>query len=127
MKILVVEDDPLLSNLVDIKLTSEGHQVSCAYNGKDGLEKAHEKRPDMIILDLAMPIMDGFEMLKILKEGKEFNNIPVIVFSSLGEKERNLEECKRLGADLFLVKSQLSLKEVVASINDLAKKKGIIS
>jgi len=119
MRVLIVEDDPLLSELVSVKLRRDGFDTNCAFNGVDGLGKMKEYVPEIIILDIMMPIMDGFEFLRIIKSKDETKNIPVILFSSLGEEESNIEEGKRLGADAFLIKSQLSISDVKAKIEEV--------
>ena len=119
MHVMIVEDDPLLSELVAMKLKKEGYKTTCAFNGKEGLEKLKECVPSAIILDVMMPVMDGFEFLKIIRGEDKTKNIPVILFSSLGDKEKNIEEGKRLGANAFLVKSQLSLNDIPTKVREV--------
>ncbi|HRY62234.1 MAG TPA: response regulator [Candidatus Paceibacterota bacterium] len=123
MKVLIVEDDPLLVEMVKAKLKKDGYEVFSAFNGEEGLCRVKECFPDVIILDINMPIMNGFELLKILKKDNVFQKIPVILFSSTGDKEDNLEMGKRLGASGFLVKSQLSLNDIPAKIKEVIGQK----
>lgn len=127
MKVLIVEDDPFLSDLVSQKLTKEGYEIFVANNGVDGLKVAAEKIPDLILLDLIMPVLGGFEVLKKIKENPSLRDISVIIFSNLGHKEYDIMEGKRLGAEDFLIKSQMTLKEVAEKIKAVFQKKGLIS
>lgn len=120
MKVLVVEDDPLISELVCLKLKNENYLVCQAFNGAEGLARAKDFKPSVIILDIAMPIMDGYELLKILRGDEEFRKTPVIMFSNLGYKEDAIEEAKRIGANAFLSKAQLSLNEVVDKVREFS-------
>lgn len=122
MKVLIVEDDPLLRDLMNTKLKRVGYDCYTACNGVEGLEQTKKNGPDIILLDITMPIMDGFEMLKRLRTDEQ-SKTPVVIFSSLGDKEKNLEEGKKLGANAFLIKSQLSLDDVVMTIKDLMENK----
>lgn len=120
MKVLVVEDDPLISDLVCLKLKNENYFVCQAFNGAEGLARAKDFKPSIIILDILMPVMDGYELLKILRGDKEFKDIPVIMFSNLGFREDAIEKARLLGADAFLSKSQLSLNEVVNKVKEFS-------
>jgi DNA-binding response OmpR family regulator len=123
MKVLIVEDDPLLVEMVCAKLKRDGYDVYKAYNGEEGLCRAKECLPAVIILDINMPIMDGFELLKILKSDEGLKIIPVILFSSLGDKEENMVKGRALGASGFLVKSQLSLNDIPIKIREVLEMK----
>lgn len=118
MKVLIVEDDPLLKEMVRIKLKKDGFEVFAACNGEEGLRYAEDVRPDVILSDINMPIMNGFEMIKRMRDEDSLKNIPVIFFSSLGEDEKNIETGKNLGAAGFLVKSQLSLGDISKKIKE---------
>lgn len=123
MKILIVEDDPFLSDLVFLKLKKEGYEVFMANDGVNGLQLAAEKMPDLILLDLVMPILGGFEVLKKLKDDPKLKDISVIIFSNLGHKEYDIMEGKRLGADDFLIKSQMTLKEVAEKVKSVLERR----
>ncbi|MEI6296063.1 MAG: response regulator [bacterium] len=126
MKVLIIEDDPLLSEMVALRLQKDGYEVSSSFNGKEGLVKAKEVIPHIILLDLNMPIMNGFEVLEKLKQDSEMKEIPVIIFSSLGDREENVQKCKALGADDFIIKSQLSLHDISGRITEVAKRRGVL-
>ncbi len=120
-KILVVEDDSFLRKIIVKKLLNEGYTVIEAIDGEKGLKMAKEKRPDLILLDLVLPGIDGFEVLKRMKNGAEIANIPVVILSNLGNRvdiERGLE----LGAVDFLVKAHLAPRDIIERIENIFKK-----
>lgn len=125
VKILVVEDDPFLSSLAVGRLEKEGYKISLVTDGVQALKALEREIPDLMLLDLIMPGMSGFEVLKKIKTDPRYDAIAVIIFSNLGQ-EHEIEESKKLGADDFLVKVRFTLKEVVDKINALLKKKGKI-
>lgn len=120
--ILIIEDDKFLRKLIDKKLTEEGLGVSKVANGKEGLKTAKEKKPDLILLDLVLPGMNGFEVLSQLKKDSEesIRKIPVIVLSNLGQKEE-VEKGMNLGAADYLVKARFTLEEIIEKINTILK------
>ena len=125
IKILIVEDDPFLSSLTAGRLEKEGYKISLAVDGTQALKMLETDIPDLILLDIIMPGMNGFEVLKTMKANPKLKDILVVVFSNLGQ-EHEMEEGKKLGADDFLVKAKFTLKEVVDKINGLLKKRGRI-
>jgi two-component system alkaline phosphatase synthesis response regulator PhoP len=115
-KILIVEDDAILLEMYQDKFIHEGFTVITAENGKDGLQKAIELKPNIILLDLMMPVMNGLEMLKKLREFPQFKRLPVIILTNAGEVE-NIRETKRYDdACDFLIKSNVSVEEVVKKV-----------
>ncbi len=102
-KILVVDDDEALVDVVSNLLKLEGYEVLEAYNGKAGLEMAKEKKPHVIILDIMMPEMDGYQVLEKLKEDPETNDIPVIMLTARTEDKAVIESWKK-GADFYIPK-----------------------
>jgi len=92
--ILVVDDEPDIVTLIKSRLEANGYEVISAYNGKDGYEKAVESNPDMILLDLMMPIMDGYEAGRKLKDNPKTKDIPIILFTAA-----SAEEVAKKGAD----------------------------
>lgn len=123
IRILVVEDDPFLSSLACERLRKEGYTVTAVFDGQQGLQALEKEIPDLIILDIVMPVMDGFEVLKKMKADERYKAIPVVIFSNLGQ-EHEVEEGKKLGADDFLVKAKFTLREVIEKIEALLKKRG---
>jgi len=117
-KILVIEDDKFLLKIIKKKLSSEDYQLIQAMNGEEGLRAAREEKPDLILLDLVLPETDGFEVLKRLKDNPTCSNIPVIILSNLGEKEK-IDKGLKLGAADYLVKSDLNPGEIVKRIKSV--------
>lgn len=114
-KILIAEDDKFLSNAYRVKLVKEGFDIKIAADGREVLQFLTEFSPDVIILDLVMPGMDGFAVLQEMKKNDVYKNIPVIVASNLGQKE-DLERAKALGAVDYVIKNDLSMSELIAKI-----------
>ncbi len=117
-KILIVEDDDFLRSLAVTKLEKESFTVFMAPNGQDGLEIAQKELPDLIILDLMLPIMSGFDVLAQLKAADTTKGTKVIVFSNLGE-ESDIKKCLDMGANDYLVKANFTLDELVDKIKTL--------
>jgi len=114
-KILFIEDESALQKTFGDILKNKGHGVLKALDGESGLRSAQGERPDLILLDLILPKMDGFEVLKELKENEETKNIPVIILTNLEETE-DIQKALELGATTYLVKSSYTLEEVVNKI-----------
>lgn len=114
-KILIVEDNQVLVKMYKIKLDLEGFQVETASEGQEGLEKLNDFSPDLILLDLAMPGMDGFEFLEELRKNEKLKEITVIIFSNLGQ-ESDIKRAKELGAKDYLIKVNLTPRQVVEKI-----------
>lgn len=115
-KILIVEDEPILQEMYKDKFTKEHFEVTTADNGEEGLEKAKSHKPDLVLLDLMMPVMDGKAMLRKLRQIPEFKNLPVIVLTNAGEYE-NIQETKHFeNAVEFLIKSNVSVDDVVKEV-----------
>ena len=114
-KILLIEDESALQKTIGDALSQEGFEVLSALDGEVGLRLAQEKCPDGILLDLILPKVNGFDVLKNLKESKETKNIPVIVLTNL-EGMEDIQKALDLGATTYLVKSNYTLEEVVEKI-----------
>lgn len=121
VRILLVEDEPEVAELYKLKLTLDGYEVLTASNGQDGLKKALEEGPEMIFLDVKMPEMDGFEVLKRLRSEPKTKNIPVIILSNFDEQEM-IEKGLTLGANEYLVKSQFTPEEISGKANEWSSK-----
>ncbi len=119
-KILVAEDDKFLANAYRIKLLKAGFTVEVVSDGNELLSKLDSFSPDLILLDLIMPVKDGFASLIELKKG-EYKNIPVIIASNLGQSE-DVKKGLSMGAIDYIVKSDTSLEELIKKINKHAKK-----
>lgn len=112
-KVLVAEDDTFLANAYRVKLEKEGFQVFIAPDGKEAMMIFQNEQPDIVILDLIMPEMDGFSVLKEIRASQ--SKIPVVVASNLGQKE-DIEKSKELGATDYIVKSDISIQDLVSKI-----------
>jgi CheY-like chemotaxis protein len=115
-KILIVEDEKSLAEILYNRLSEEGFIVELAENGKEGLAVASTFHPNIILLDLLMPVMDGKEMLRQLREIPSCKNIPVIVLTNAGEIENIRETQFFSDAIEFLIKSNVSLDDIVEKI-----------
>ena len=114
-KILLVEDESAIQKTFGDVLTQEGYETLSALDGELGLELAKKEKPDLILLDLMLPKMRGFEVLKALKGDPGTKNIPVIVLTNL-EATGDIEKALEAGATTYLVKANYSLDEVVQRI-----------
>jgi len=122
-KILLVDDDPLICRMYQERFSRDGLRVILAFNGEEGLEKAEKENPDIILLDIMMPKMNGYEMLKILKGKTETASIPVIILSGLGDDPELIKKAKELGVVDVINKGGVSAKEVVQKIKTVLEKK----
>ncbi|MBM3261339.1 response regulator [Candidatus Kaiserbacteria bacterium] len=116
-KILWIEDDQFLSSILAVKLSHEGCTCFYAKNGDEALEILSREIPDIILLDLLLPGMTGFELLKAIRAIPRMAHVPVIVLSNLGQKD-DIEKTKELGANKYLIKAEHDLDDIV---NEIAK------
>lgn len=114
-KILLIEDEEMLANMYEVKFKNEGYDLVKALDGAMGLELAKSAKPDFILLDIIMPKMDGFSVLKSLKDDPTTKNIPVMLLTNLGQDE-DVQRGKQLGAVGYLVKANITPSEVVAAV-----------
>ena len=114
-KVLLVEDDQGLASVYVTRLEAEGFSVLHVPNGEDALTKTLEFRPDLIILDVMMPKISGFDVLDILRNTPETANVRIIMLTALSQ-ESDMEKAKSLGVDDYLVKSQVVIADVVERI-----------
>jgi len=102
-KILIVDDEPHILKMVENRLKFSGYETITAQDGNEGLKKAQEQKPHLILLDILMPGMNGFQTLKKLKEQEDTRNIPVIILTAKGQPQ-DVEEAINLGASDYVVK-----------------------
>lgn len=117
-KILLVEDDVALRDIYSARFSAENYTVSCATDGEEALTVAVKERPDIILLDIMMPKISGFDVLDILRATPETKVTKIIVMSALSQPS-DIEKGKALGADEYLVKSQVTLTEVVVKVKEV--------
>lgn len=116
-KILFIEDEAALQKTFSDVLTQEGFKVLNALDGEQGLRMAKSERPDLILLDLILPKVHGFEVLKILKEDSATKDISVIVLTNL-ESTNDVERAIELGATTYLVKANYDLEDVIKKVKN---------
>jgi two-component system, chemotaxis family, chemotaxis protein CheY len=114
-KILIVEDDELLVKAYSRKLGMANYEVATAIDGIEGLEKAKQLKPDLILLDILMPRLNGIELLKTIKGDPELKAIPVIVLTNVASSE-NTEECLRAGCVSYIIKSNTIPSDVLKEV-----------
>ncbi|MFH1401371.1 MAG: response regulator [Parcubacteria group bacterium] len=118
--ILIVEDDKFLRELMAQKLIREGFNISEAVDGEEGLKKIKEEKPRLVLLDLILPGIDGFEVLSKIKEDPEISQTPVIILSNLGQRE-DVERGLKLGATDYLIKAHFTPGEIIEKIKNIIK------
>jgi DNA-binding response OmpR family regulator len=119
--ILLVEDDVFLSNIYQKKFELEGFKISTADNGEKGLADAKRKKPDIILLDVLLPKLDGFAVLEKLKEDPATKDIPVILLTNLGQKD-DVEKGLESGAADYLIKAHFKPSEVVDKVKKILQR-----
>jgi CheY-like chemotaxis protein len=118
--IMIVEDDVFVMDIYKTKLSQEGYDVISASNGAEAVKKLNEveKMPDLILLDIIMPYMDGFEVLKEIKENEKTKKIPIVLLTNLSQKD-DIEKGLSLGANDYLIKSHFTPSEVLEKVKGL--------
>ncbi len=119
--ILIIEDDDFFRELIRKKLVSEGFEVAEAVDGEKGIEIIKESHPDLVILDLLLPSIDGFEVLSKVKSDATIAQTPFLVLSNLGQQE-DIERGLRLGASDFLIKSQFDIDQIMEKVKGILNK-----
>ncbi len=119
-KILIIEDDKFLRELISQKLLKESYDIAEAVDGEKGVEAVKIEKPDLILLDLILPEMDGFTVLAKIKEDPSTSQIPVIILSNLGQKD-DIEKGLKLGAIDYLIKAHFTPNEIVDKVKTVLK------
>ena len=117
-KVMVVEDDASLREIYSIRITAEGYDVVSAGDGEEALAVAVREKPDLILSDVMMPKISGFDMLDILRTTPETANIKVIMMTALSADDQR-QRGERLGANKYLVKSQVGIEDVINTIHEV--------
>ena len=122
-KILLVEDDVTLVKMYERKFLSDGYEVSIAYDGLEGLEKVAKEKPDLVLLDIMLPKLDGLAMFKKMRSQSETFSTPVILLTNFGQEDA-IFECYKLGAIDYMVKADVTPQQVVDKVKKfLAERK----
>lgn len=119
-RILIVEDDKFLRELITQKLIKEDYDTIEAVDGEEGIKKIKEEKPDLVLLDLILPGIDGFEVLSKKREDSSLDKIPVIILSNLGQKE-DVERGLKLGAVDYLIKAHFTPGEIIEKVKNALK------
>ena len=114
-KILLVEDDKMLADMYITKFSKEGMEIMRAEDGAEGLNMAKEHKPDLILLDIIMPKLDGFAVLRELRKNKDTENVHVLLLTNLGQSE-DVEKGRELGADDYFIKANHTPAEIVEKV-----------
>ncbi len=117
-KILVVDDNQFYLQIIESELEKNGHTVFTASNGEEAIDIARKEIPDLILIDLILPKVDGFEVIKNLTSDATFKDSKIVVFSQLSQQE-DIDKVKKLGADAYMIKKDFSVKELVDKIESL--------
>ena len=117
-KILLVEDEPLLGNILKLRLEKENLGVTLARDGEEALNFLKINKPDLILLDIILPKLSGFEVMEKLKEEPSYKKAPIVILSNLGQ-DSDLEKGQTLGAVGYFVKAQMSIDELVEEVKKL--------
>lgn len=119
-RVLIVEDDPLLLRVLSESFAEQGYHISTVENGLEVMKSVEEFKPDLILLDLILPGMDGFAILKELKTNEDTKEIPVVVVSNLGN-EGDVKSCKSLGAEEYFIKANVEVDQIIKSVEKVLK------
>ena len=119
-KILVIEDDDLLRGLITQRLDKEDYVVIQAIDGTSGLKAVTDQMPDLVLLDIILPGMDGFEVLEKIKNDTALSHIPVAMLSNLSQQE-DIDKAKKLGAIDYFIKINFTSEEIINKIKNLVK------
>lgn len=118
-KILLVDDDPLLVRMYQKKMENDGYEVETANDGDMALEKVAKFKPDLILLDIMMPNVNGYEVLTQLKKTKGTAKIPVILLTNVGSSDEDVEKGMELGAVAYLVKAGNRPSAIVSKVKEI--------
>jgi DNA-binding response OmpR family regulator len=118
--VLLVEDEPLLANLLRQRLEKEGMKLILARDGEEALKTLRETKPDLILLDIILPKISGFELMETLKADPQFEQAPIMIISNLGQ-ESDIARGRALGAVQYFVKAKVSIEELVEEVRSFLK------
>ena len=118
--ILIIEDDKFLSSLIKARLEKDGFSAPQAFDGDEGIKILKKEKPDLIVLDLIMPKVSGFDVLEAISLDPQLNKIPVVILSNLAQ-DSDIEKAKKLGATEYFVKVRLSVDDLANKVRDIIK------
>jgi len=116
-KVLIIDDSPFMTQMFSLRLHDEGFESLIAGSGEDGLKIAGNEKPTIILLDIAMPGMTGWDVLKSLKSNKETKDIPVLILTNSKGNEEDRERASKLGAAEYLMKIELKVDDIIDIVN----------
>lgn len=114
-KILIVEDNKFFQSMLVTELSKLGYEVEVASNGLEALDKAAHRKPDLAVIDLIMPGMDGFDTIAAFKRDPQLQSVKIVASSNLSQPE-DIEKAKSLGADSYIVKQDMSFEDTIGKI-----------
>jgi len=120
IKILIVEDDPMISSIYEAKFKADGYEVFIATDGAKGLESAKKEKPDIVMLDVILPGLDGFSVLEEIKKDETIRNTSVVMLTNLGTEDDKIKG-KKMGASDYLVKASLTPGQISDKIKQALK------
>lgn len=118
--VALIEDDPLIAEMYTTKFTKEGYDIKHAADGAAGLEMVKKEKPDIILLDIIMPKMDGFQVLTELRKEAAFKETPVIMLTNLGQEE-DVQKGRALGATDYFIKTNFTPAAIVDKVRGILK------
>lgn len=118
--LLIIEDDPYVQRVYQRLFEQQEYSFELAGDGMEGLSKARELKPNLILLDLIMPKMDGFQVLEVLKTDAQLKDIPVVILTNLGDEE-SIRRAIKLGANSFMVKANFEPEQVKEKVEEYLK------
>ncbi len=117
-KILLAEDDPFIVDIYTTKLKQAGFEVDVVSEGEEVLKKAREKKPDLLLLDIVLPTMNGWEILRAIRQSEDLKDLPVVILSNLYQKDE-VEKGLKFGALKYLIKAHYTPSEVVEEVKKI--------
>lgn len=121
IKILLVEDEEMLASMYETKFKKEGYTIAVAHDGEEGVAKAEAGAFTVVLLDIILPKLDGFAVLKKLRENEKYKTVPIIMLTNLGQEE-DIKKGSDLGASGYLVKSNVTPTQVIAKVREILAK-----
>ncbi|MEA3449450.1 MAG: response regulator [Patescibacteria group bacterium] len=118
--ILIIEDDEYLAELYRFKFSQGPYTILEARNGRDGADIAKKEKPDLILLDIVMPVLDGYETLKLLREDKETKNLKIYILSNLGQADE-IQHAINDGADGYFIKANMTPNQLLNEVDEILK------